>query len=307
MRLFLSTGAVALALSGPLAAPLLAQQQQPDWNAVQIRTVSLGPGLYVLFGQGGNIGLSVGDDGAFVIDNQFAPLSEKILAAIRAVTPKPVRFVVNTHWHGDHTGGNENFGKAGALIVAHDNVRRRMNPAQFKDVVGRTQQAPPVALPVVTFGSDVTFHWNGETIVVRHVPNSHTDGDAVIQFVGADVIHLGDTFFNGRYPFIDLQSGGSLEGMIASSNRVLGMMGPQTRLIPAWRGRGRPRADRLSRHAGPGPRPDRADGGPRDDGGRGGGGQADGRTGSGLGVGVGAVRPERGPEPEAPLTEHWSA
>lgn len=232
MRLFLSTGAVALALSGPLAAPLLAQQQQPDWNAVQIRTVSLGPGLYVLFGQGGNIGLSVGDDGAFVIDNQFAPLSEKILAAIRAVTPKPVRFVVNTHWHGDHTGGNENFGKAGALIVAHDNVRRRMNPAQFKDVVGRTQQAPPVALPVVTFGSDVTFHWNGETIVVRHVPNSHTDGDAVIQFVGADVIHLGDTFFNGRYPFIDLQSGGSLEGMIASSNRVLGMMGPQTRLIP---------------------------------------------------------------------------
>ncbi|MCC7134629.1 MAG: MBL fold metallo-hydrolase, partial [Gemmatimonadales bacterium] len=120
MRLFLSTGAVALALSGPLAAPLLAQQQQPDWNAVQIRTVSLGPGLYVLFGQGGNIGLSVGDDGAFVIDNQFAPLSEKILAAIRAVTPKPVRFVVNTHWHGDHTGGNENFGKAGALIVAHD-------------------------------------------------------------------------------------------------------------------------------------------------------------------------------------------
>lgn len=232
MRLFLSTGAVALALSGPLAAPLLAQQQQPDWNAVQIRTVSLGPGLYVLFGQGGNIGLSVGDDGAFVIDNQFAPLSEKILAAIRAVTPKPVRFVVNTHWHGDHTGGNENFGKAGALIVAHDNVRRRMNPAQFKDVVGRTQQAPAVALPVVTFGSDVTFHWNGETIVARHVPNSHTDGDAVIQFVGADVIHLGDTFFNGRYPFIDLQSGGSLEGMIASSNRVLGMMGPQTRLIP---------------------------------------------------------------------------
>lgn len=214
------------------AAPALAQQQQPDWSKVEIRTQKLGDGLYVLFGQGGNIGLSVGADGAFVIDDQFAPLSEKILTAIRAVTDKPVRFVLNTHWHGDHTGGNENFGKTGAIIVAHQNVRRRMNPAEFADVVGRTQQAPAAALPVVTFTDGVTFHWNGETIRAVHVANSHTDGDALIQFTNANALHMGDTFFNGRYPFIDVASGGSLEGMIASSSRALEMVGPETRIIP---------------------------------------------------------------------------
>jgi glyoxylase-like metal-dependent hydrolase (beta-lactamase superfamily II) len=214
------------------AAPALAQQQQPDWSKVEIRTQKLGDGLYVLFGQGGNIGLSIGADGAFVIDDQFAPLSDKILAAIRAVTDKPVRFVLNTHWHGDHTGGNENFGKTGAIIVAHQNVRRRMNPAEFADVVGRTQQAPAAALPVVTFTDGVTFHWNGETIQAVHVANSHTDGDALIRFTNANALHMGDTFFNGRYPFIDVASGGSLEGMIASSSRALEMVGPESRIIP---------------------------------------------------------------------------
>jgi len=207
-------------------------QQQPDWSAVQIRTQEVGPGVYVLFGQGGNMAVSVGADGAYLVDDQFAPLTTKIRAAIAALTDQPVRFVVNTHWHGDHTGGNENFGQSGSFLVAHQNVRRRLNPAEFKDLMGSTQQAPPDALPVLTFTSELTFHWNGETIHVFHVPRSHTDGDAIIHFIRADVIHMGDTFFNGRYPFIDTQSGGTVQGMIASSELVLGMLGPRTRLIP---------------------------------------------------------------------------
>ncbi|MEZ4455398.1 MAG: MBL fold metallo-hydrolase [Gemmatimonadales bacterium] len=213
-----------------LAGPVEAQQQ--DFSAVQIRTVPVAPGLYVLVGSGGNIGLSVGEDGSFIVDDQFAPLSEKIRAAIRAVSDKPVKFVLNTHWHGDHTGGNEPFGVGGAIIVAHDNVRRRMNPAEFKDVMGRTQQAPRAALPVVTFGDAVTFHWNGETMKVVHVPAAHTDGDVIIHYQQADAVHMGDTFFNGRYPFVDTESGGSIQGVIGAANTVLGMVKPSTKIIP---------------------------------------------------------------------------
>jgi len=214
-----------VALSAPLAA-------QPALDTVQIRPVELTDQLYVLVGAGGNIGLSIGEDGPFIVDDQFAPLTPKIQAAIAALSGKPVRWVLNSHWHGDHTGGNENFGTAGALIVAHDNVRRRMNPAEFKELVGRSQQAGKAALPVVTFGDEVTFHWNGETIHVFHVPASHTDGDAIIHFVNANVFHMGDTFFNGRYPFIDIESGGSVQGMIASSERILAMSNATTRLVP---------------------------------------------------------------------------
>ncbi|MEK6687372.1 MAG: MBL fold metallo-hydrolase [Gemmatimonadota bacterium] len=214
-------------------APLPAVAQQPvDWAAVEITPIKLTDGLYVLTGRGGNIGLSIGPDGAFVIDDQFAPLTDKILAAIRTLTPQPVKFILNTHWHGDHTGGNENMGKAGALIVAHANVRKRMNPAEFKDLVGSSQQSPSGALPVVTFSEELTFHWNGETIHAVHVANSHTDGDAIVFFEQANVVHLGDTFFQGRYPFIDVASGGSIQGMVASTNLVLGLLKPGTRLIP---------------------------------------------------------------------------
>ena len=136
-------------------------QQDPDWDAVSITSQDVGGGIHVLFGRGGNIGLSTGDDGALLVDDQYAPLTDKILAAVRSITSEPVRFVVNTHWHGDHTGGNENLGKAGSLIVAHENVRRRMNPADFADLVGRSDQAAPEALPVVTFEHGVTLHWNG--------------------------------------------------------------------------------------------------------------------------------------------------
>ena len=187
------------------AMPLVAQR---DWDAVEIRTVSLGGGVYMLMGSGGNIGLSVGEDGAFIVDDQFAPLTEKIKAAIAEVTDRPVQWVLNTHWHGDHTGGNENFGGAGALIVAHDNVYKRLNPAEFADLVGRSQQAPDAALPVVTFNQTMTFHWNGEDVHAFHVEYAHTDGDVIIHYRRSDVFHMGDTFFNGRYPFIDVDSRG---------------------------------------------------------------------------------------------------
>ncbi len=221
-----------LVVAATLVAPPAAVSQERDWAAVEIRTERLSEGLYVLFGQGGNIGLSVGEDGAFLVDDQFAPLTEKILAAVSAVTDQPVRFVLNTHWHGDHTGGNENMGKAGALIVAHDNVRRRMDPRSFRDLVGRSVQAPPDALPVVTFNDRVGFHWNGEEIRATHVDHAHTDGDALVRFVNADVIHMGDVFFNGRYPFIDTDSGGGIEGIIAAADMVLEMAGPGTRIVP---------------------------------------------------------------------------
>ncbi|MFQ5473909.1 MAG: MBL fold metallo-hydrolase [Dehalococcoidia bacterium] len=206
--------------------------QQPDWESVEIRTIDLGHGVYMLMGRGGNLGLSVGEDGAFLVDDQFAPLTAKIQAAIAAVTAQPVKFVLNTHWHGDHTGGNENLGQAGALIVAHDNVRKRMDPERFRDLVGRSNQAPPDALPVVTFSEAMTFYWNGETIWVMHAEHAHTDGDAIVVFDDADVVHMGDTFFNGFYPFIDVNSGGTVDGVIAIANYVLEMVSAETRIIP---------------------------------------------------------------------------
>jgi glyoxylase-like metal-dependent hydrolase (beta-lactamase superfamily II) len=213
------------------AAPVLAQQQ--DFSKVEVKAEKVAEGVYMLTGAGGNIGLSVGTDGTYVIDDQYAPLTDKILGAIKAITPAPVRFVVNTHWHGDHTGGNENLGKAGALLVAHENVRRRMSTEQFVAAFGRkVDPSPAAALPVVTFTDAVTFHWNGDEIRVYHVPPAHTDGDSIIHFVKADVVHMGDVFFNGGYPFIDVSSGGRLDGYIAAADRVLAGTTDKTRIIP---------------------------------------------------------------------------
>lgn len=209
--------------------PLAAQQ---DMQNVQITTISVADDIYMLQGRGGNIGLSVGEDGAYVIDDQFAPLTDKILAAIAEVSDQPVRFVLNTHWHGDHTGGNENIGKAGAMIVAHENVRKRLNPDEFGDVIGNTKQSPPDALPVVTFTDAVTFYWNGHKIHVFHVDNAHTDGDVLVHFVDANVVHMGDTFFNGRYPFIDVRSGGGVSGVIVAMERILAVTNSSTKFIP---------------------------------------------------------------------------
>ena len=219
----------AVVLAGAGAATLGAQQDMSD---VEITTVRLENDLFMLLGRGGNIGLSVGEDGAFLIDDQFAPLTEKILAAVAEVTDQPVRWVLNTHWHGDHTGGNENLGEAGAMIVAHRNVYRRMNPAEFADLVGRSDQAPRAALPVVTFDTGVEFHWNGRHIGVTHIGEAHTDGDAIVHFPRANVFHMGDTFFRGRYPFIDIDSGGGVDGVIAAANFVLERSNEGTRIMP---------------------------------------------------------------------------
>ncbi len=219
-----------LLLMGLLVPSLAAAQT--DFDAVEITSEDLGGGVHVLFGRGGNIGLSVGDDGALLVDDQYAPLTERILAAVAEITDAPVRFVVNTHWHGDHTGGNENLGRAGSLIIAHENVRRRMNPADFADLVGRSEQAAPEALPVVTFGHDVTLHWNGLAIEALHAPAAHTDGDSILFFRGANVVHMGDLFFNGAFPFIDVDSGGHIDGIIEAARLVAGQTDARTRIIP---------------------------------------------------------------------------
>jgi glyoxylase-like metal-dependent hydrolase (beta-lactamase superfamily II) len=216
-----------------LASPSSAQQ---DFSAVQITSELVAPGVYMLQGSGGNIGVSVGPDGVFLIDDQYAPLTDRILAAIARITPEPVRFVLNTHWHGDHTGGNENLGRAGAVIVAHDNVRERMSVEQVLERIARpvatTPASPAVALPIVTFTEEVTFHLNGDEIHAFHVENAHTDGDVIVHFRGADVVHMGDTFFRDRFPFIDTATGGSIDGVIAAAGLAIGIMGPNTKVIP---------------------------------------------------------------------------
>jgi cyclase len=206
---------------------------QQNFDTVTVKATALRGGVYVLTGSGGNIGLSVGDDAAFVVDDQFAPLTPKILAAIATVTSKPVRFVVNTHWHFDHTGGNENMGKAGALLVAHDNVRKRMSTEQFMEFFKRTEPpSPPGALPVVTFNDSATFHLNGDDIVAFHVPPAHTDGDVIVHFTKANVVHMGDVFVTNRFPFVDLSSGGNANGFVTAADRVLAICNSETRVIP---------------------------------------------------------------------------
>lgn len=220
--------AALLAVAFPLALTA-----QVNYDTVQVRPVELSKGLHVLFGAGGNIGVSVGEDAVFIIDDQFAPLTPKIVAAIRSLSDKPVKFVVNTHWHFDHTGGNENFGKSGALIVAHDNVRKRMSTEQFMAAMNRREPpSPRAALPVVTFNDGVTFHINGDSMVVMHVPPAHTDGDAIIHFVKANAIHMGDVFNNTGLPFIDLSSGGSVHGVIGAADKAYAMSNAQTKIIP---------------------------------------------------------------------------
>lgn len=222
-----------IALAALLAGPAVALGAQTNYDTVQVRPVELAKGLHVLFGAGGNIGVSVGEDAVFIIDDQFAPLTPKIVAAIRTLSDKPVKFVVNTHWHFDHTGGNENFGKSGAMIVAHDNVRKRMSTEQFMAAMNRREPASPkAALPVVTFNDGVTFHINGDSMVVTHVPPAHTDGDAIIHFVKANAIHMGDAFNNTGLPFIDLSSGGSVHGVIGAADKAYALSNAQTKIIP---------------------------------------------------------------------------
>ena len=225
----LRTAALACALA---FAPLTLLAQGPDFEKTQIRAEKVAEGVHVLMGAGGNIGVSTGADGVFLIDDEWAPLTAKVKAAVAALSDRPIRFILNTHWHPDHSGGNENLGDAGALIVAHDNVRRRMSTEQFIQQFGmKVPPAPAKALPVVTFDQAVTLHLNGDEIHAFHVPPAHTDGDAVVHFRRANVVHMGDLYFTGMYPFVDLSSNGSFEGVIAAADRVLALVDERARII----------------------------------------------------------------------------
>jgi len=221
---------LAICAAGLLAAAASAQQ---DFSKVEIQTEKLSDTVYMMTGSGGNLGVSVGEDTVFVIDDQFAPLTPKIQAAIAKLSSKPVQFVLNTHWHFDHTGGNENLGKAGAIIVAHENVRKRLSSEGFIEFLGmKTKPEPKVALPVVTFTRDITFRLNGDELLVTHAPRAHTDGDSIVRFGKSNVVHMGDTFFNKLYPFIDTSSGGSVGGVLAAVDGVLKTVGDGTKIIP---------------------------------------------------------------------------
>lgn len=209
------------AASAGLTAPT-ALGQNRDWGAIQVRAHEVTDTLYYLEGSGGHIGLSVGDDGIIMIDDQFAPLSDKILAAIRGISDGPIRFLINTHIHPDHTGGNANFGGMGIPIVASDNVYLRLSQTG----------SPKVALPVLTFSAPVTLHFNGEDIDVIPTPPAHTDGDSYIHFRGSDAIHAGDVFRTVAYPRVDAENGGTFEGTLQALQLLIDLAGPRTKIIP---------------------------------------------------------------------------
>jgi cyclase len=207
--------------------------QHLDYSKVKISSTPLRNGVHMLQGAGSNVAVLVGTDGAVVVDDQFAPLTARLLDAIRGLGSASVRYVVNTHWHSDHTGGNENMANAGAAIVAHGNVRKRMSTRQVIEVEHDTTPARPVrARPSVTFRDSISLYANGDTVLVLHVPGAHTDGDAIVVFRRANVIATGDIWFNGSYPFIDVSTGGSLGGTIAAVDRVLGLSNDATRIVP---------------------------------------------------------------------------
>lgn len=209
-----------------------AHAQAPDFSKVEIKTTKITPNFYTLEGQGGTIGILVGPDGILMVDDEFAPLSPKILAAIKAVSNAPIRFLVNTHVHGDHTGGNENFGKMGVTIFARGELRDRLmkpNPAANGTP---TPSAPAAALPVVTYDGPVTFHMDGEDARLIPIPRAHTDGDTMVRFPNNDVIMIGDFFRSVGYPNIDHANGGSLNGMLNGLGVAIGLMGPNTKVIP---------------------------------------------------------------------------
>jgi glyoxylase-like metal-dependent hydrolase (beta-lactamase superfamily II) len=221
-----------LALAIACGTAFLPADAQQDFSKVEIKALELAPGVAVLFGAGGNIGVSYGPDGTILIDDQFAPLTAKIQAAVSTLGAQPVKFLINTHWHGDHSGGNENLGKAGAVIIAHDNVRVRMASDQ-KTRFGDVKASPKAALPVVTYAEGLKLHLNGEEVHAISVPPAHTDGDSIIHWTKSNVIHMGDLFFHKMsYPFIDTGSGGDVRGVIAAAKKALALADDKTRIIP---------------------------------------------------------------------------
>ena len=214
--------------SAPAQQALPSPEAKPD---VKIETISVAPGIYVLMGRGGNVGLTVGVDGAAIIDDQFTDMAPKIRAAVTMLTDRPVKFVINTHMHPDHTGGNDAFGKAGAVIIAQENVRKRLGAAQV-DALKSTTIEPRAreALPVITFADSATLHFNDDDLEFTHVPNAHTETDIVVRFRKANVVHMGDTF-TGGFPFIDGSNGGTLDGFIRAHEIVLPTIDDNTKVI----------------------------------------------------------------------------
>ena len=223
---------VGLAL---IFAAAFASAQDDDFSKVQIKVTKVSGSVYMLEGAGGNIGASVGEDGIVVVDDQYAPLAEKIQAALKGITDKPVRFIINTHYHGDHTGGNAFFQKQ-APVIAHDNVRKRLesggNAGNLGSISMERKPAPKEALPILTFDHDVTVHLNGEDIRALHFPSGHTDGDSIIFFPKSNVVHMGDDFVRYGFPFVDLAAGGSVQGMISAIEEVVPKLPPDVKVIP---------------------------------------------------------------------------
>lgn len=206
---------------------------ESPWDDVQVTSEHLRNGIYAIMGKGGNLAVSIGDEGTFLVDDQYAPLTDKIIAEIKALDGQTPQFLINTHWHNDHSGGNENFGKQGSIIIAHHNVRSRMSiDNEIKAFNTTVPKSPKQALPILTFGDDMHMHLNGDVIEVVHIPNAHTDGDSVIYFKNADVLHTGDIWFNGMYPFIDVEHGGSLAGMVKAATLLINKASDNTLIIP---------------------------------------------------------------------------
>ena len=205
---------------------------QTDFSKVEIKVTKVAGNVYMLEGAGGNIGVSVGDDGILIVDDQFAPLADKIKAALKNLGEGKMKFILNTHWHGDHTGGNAPLGRD-APIIAHDNVRKRLSTEQRSEFFKTTTPASPKeALPVITFDQSLSVHFNGEEIRVIHFPHGHTDGDSVIFFTKSNVVHMGDDFFAGRFPFVDLESGGSVQGLTKNIGEIIPKLPEGAKLIP---------------------------------------------------------------------------
>ena len=210
-----------------------AETQTVQTPKQDITTQDLGGGFYMLLGPGGNIGVSVGNDGVFVIDDKFSRFADQIVGQIRAITDAPIRYVINTHYHGDHSGANAEMKNTGAIVVAHENVRKRMGISFENKAFGRTVQATDAKLwPDLTYSENATFHFNGQTVHAIHTPNAHTDGDSILYFEEANILHMGDNFFFGLFPYIDVDGGGSLSGMIDSHSIALDLINDETKIIP---------------------------------------------------------------------------
>ena len=226
-KLQLTVLAVALAASFSAAA-----QQQVDYSKVEIKTTKLADDFYTLEGQGGTISVLTGPDGVLLVDSQFAPLTDKLVAAIRKITDKPIRYLIDTHVHGDHTGGNENFAKLGVTILARDQLRDRLAPPNPGADGAPGKPAPSQALPVITYDGPVTIHFDGEDVRLLPVRNAHTDGDTLVVFTRHDILAVGDYYRSVGYPFVDLNNGGSLNGIIDGLGATIGRAGPNTKVIP---------------------------------------------------------------------------